>query len=331
MSDYSAIAPLLKDNSKIIITAHKSPDGDSIGSSLGLFHYLQKKGLNVHVLQPDKAAKYLEWMPGFDQITWYENEKEKGDQLLEHADLIFCLDYNSPKRVGDLMMDALVNSKAVKVMIDHHLFPDTFCDYIYSFPEVCSTSQLILDLIHHLDGWDYLDENIGTPLYAGLVTDTGSFRFPSVQVETHIMVAKLIEKGVKHSRVHELLFDTNTIDRLKLRGYALSQKLELIEPQNIAIVSLSAQELTQFNYQNGDTEGLVNMALSVEGVRAAVLFSEKDGKVKMSFRSKGDVYVNHLASDHFEGGGHQYAAGGISTLSLNDTIHKFKTLVPKYF
>lgn len=331
MSDYSAIAKVLSQDKKIVITAHKSPDGDSIGSTLGLYHYLAKKGFDVKVLHPDRAAKYLEWMPDFSSILWFEENKEQMSQLLLQADVIFCLDYNAPKRVGDEMMLPLLDSKAIKIMIDHHLYPDTFCDYIYSFPEVCSTSQLIIDLIVHLEGWEIFDEKIGTPLYAGLVTDTGSFRFPSVQPQTHVMVAELIKRGVKHSLVHELLFDTNTIDRLKLRGYALSQKLEVISPQNIAIVSLSAEELKQFNYQNGDTEGLVNMALSVEGIRAAVLFSQKDGKVKISFRSKGDVYVNTIAAEHFEGGGHQYAAGGISNLSLSETLSKFKSLVPNYF
>jgi phosphoesterase RecJ-like protein len=331
MSDYTAIANVLSKDKKIIITAHKSPDGDSIGSTLGFYHYLLKKGYDVKVLHPDRAAKYLEWMPGFKSILWFDEGKEQGANLLKEADVVFCLDYNAPKRVGDEMMVPLLESKAVKIMIDHHLYPDTFCDYIYSFPEVCSTSQLIIDLIVHLDGWDYFNEEIGTPLYAGLVTDTGSFRFPSVQPQTHLMVSELIKRGVIHSKVHELLFDTNTIDRLKLRGYALSQKLEVITPQNIAIVSLSAEELKQFNYQNGDTEGLVNMALSVEGIRAAVLFSQKDGKVKMSFRSKGDVFVNTIASENFEGGGHQYAAGGVSSLGLIETITKFKALVPKYF
>ncbi len=331
MSDYSAIKSLITAGKKVVITAHKSPDGDSIGSTLALFHFLRKQGVEVEVLHPDRAANYLNWLPGFESIHWFEEQVEIGTKLLQEAEVIFCLDYNAPNRVSKEMQVPLEAASGVKIMIDHHLNPDTFCDYIYSFPIVCSTCQLIYSMIDHLDQKELIDEDLATCIYAGLVTDSGSFRFPSVDAETHLIVADLIRRGLNHSQVHEKLFDTNTIDRLKLRGYALSQKLELIEPQMIAMVSLDSKELDQFNYQKGDTEGLVNMALSIEGVRAAALFSEKDGLVKISFRSKGDVHVNTLAADHFEGGGHKYAAGGISNKSMQETLSLFKSLIPNYF
>jgi phosphoesterase RecJ-like protein len=314
----------------IVITAHKSPDGDSIGSSMALFHLLQKWNKNVSVVHPDPAPEFLHWVPNQEVIVNFENQAEKATELLQAADLIFCLDYNEPSRVGKDMQEVLVQSNAVKVMIDHHLHPADFCDFTLSETSACSTCELLFQWLKAIQRENEIDETIGKCLYLGIMTDTGSFRFPSVSSGTHEIAAFLIEKGVKHFEIHEAVFDTNTIDRIRLKGYALSEKLVLIPGIPVAYASLSEEELNRFNYQKGDTEGLVNQILGIQGIKMAVFFAEKDEKVKISFRSKGEYVVNQLANDHFEGGGHAYASGGISFVSLDETIAKFVTNVKNY-
>ncbi len=314
----------------IVITAHKSPDGDSIGSSMALFHLLQKWNKNVSVVHPDPAPEFLHWVPNQEVIVDFENQAEKATELLQAADLIFCLDYNEPSRVGKDMQEVLVQSNAVKVMIDHHLHPADFCDFTLSETSACSTCELLFQWLKAIQRENDIDDTIGKCLYLGIMTDTGSFRFPSVSSGTHEIAAFLIEKGVKHFEIHEAVFDTNTIDRIRLKGYALSEKLVLIPGIPVAYASLSEEELHRFNYQKGDTEGLVNQILGIQGIKMAVFFAEKDGKVKISFRSKGEYVVNQLANDHFEGGGHAYASGGISFVSLDETIAKFVTNVKNY-
>ena len=329
---YNSIISEIKSASNIIITAHKSPDGDSIGSSLGLYHFIKKLGKEVVICHPDPAPDYLLFLEGVDTIKTMATENLEIESLFDTSDLIFCLDYNSTDRVGEGMQHLLEKSQAKKIMIDHHLNPHDFAFITVSETSVCSTSQLILELIEQSGNGDLLDEKIGTPLYLGILTDTGSFRFPSVQPRTHELLAKLLNAGVKHYLVHETLNDNNTFDRLRLQGYALSQKLELMEDYNVALIWLTEEELTKYNYKKGDTEGFVNIALSIKGIKAAMFFAERDGIVKISFRSKGqDNPVNVLASEHFSGGGHANASGGMSELSIEDTLLKIKKLIPEYF
>jgi phosphoesterase RecJ-like protein len=330
MSTASGIFQAITNANSIVITAHRSPDGDSIGSSMALYHLLKKWQKNVTVVHPDPAPEFLHWVPSQEVIIDFENQAEKSSELLLVADLIFCLDYNEPSRVGKDMQEVLVQSKALKVMIDHHLHPADFCDFTLSETSACSTCELLFQWLKAIQKENEIDEVIGQCLYLGIMTDTGSFRFPSVSSGTHEIAAFLIEKGVKHFEVHEAVFDTNTIDRIRLKGYALSEKLVLIPGIPVAYASLSEEELNRFNYQKGDTEGLVNQILGIQGIKMAVFFAEKDGKVKISFRSKGEYVVNQLANDHFEGGGHAYASGGISFVSLDETIAKFVTNVKNY-
>jgi phosphoesterase RecJ-like protein len=331
MEKYKAIVESIKKAKNIVITSHKSPDGDSIGSSLALCHFIEALGHKSIVCHPDEAALYLKWVPGAHGIIVFEKEKEKTIELFEQADLIFCLDYNSSDRVGADMELLLNASTAKKILIDHHMHPADFCDITISETTVCSTSQLIFELIDQSGNRHLLNEKIGVPIYLGILTDTGSFRFPSVQARTHEILAELIRAGVRHYEVHEKTFDTNTVDRLQLRGFVIADKLELIKGFPVAIMSLTENELKRFNYQKGDTDGLVNVALSIEGIQVAAFFSEKDGVVKISFRSKGDFHVNVLAMEHFSGGGHKYAAGGISFDPLDETINRFKSLIPIFF
>lgn len=330
MSTASGIFQAITNANSIVITAHRSPDGDSIGSSIALYHLLKKWQKNVMVVHPDPAPEFLHWVPNQEVIIDFENQAEKASELLLAADLIFCLDYNEPSRVGKDMQEVLVQSKAVKVMIDHHLHPADFCDFTLSETSACSTCELLFQWLKAIQKENEIDAVIGQCLYLGIMTDTGSFRFPSVSSGTHEIAAFLIEKGVKHFEIHEAVFDTNTIDRIRLKGYALSEKLVLIPGIPVAYASLSEGELNRFNYQKGDTEGLVNQILGIQGIKMAVFFAEKDGKVKISFRSKGEYVVNQLANDHFEGGGHAYASGGISFISLDETIAKFVTNVKNY-
>ena len=332
MNKYQEILAEIKNAKHIVITSHKSPDGDSIGSSLGLYHFIKKIGGNAVVCHPDPAPEFIRWVDGVEDILTYVEHPNEVTTNFEKADLIFSLDYNATDRVGPDMQKLLEASNAKKIMIDHHLYPQDYCQITVSHTEVCSTSQLVCEFILQTGNELIVDEKVGTPLYLGIVTDSGSFRFPTVQPRTHEIIAILLKSGVKHYQVHENTFDNNTLDRLRLQGFALSQKLEIDNDYKFALISLTAEDLENYPHQKGDTEGFVNIALSIKGMKIAVFLSEKDGAVKISFRSKGsDNPVNKLASDHFEGGGHANAAGGISHLSVSETIEKIKSLIPIYF
>ncbi|MCR6640473.1 MAG: bifunctional oligoribonuclease/PAP phosphatase NrnA [Sporocytophaga sp.] len=332
MNPYKEIENEILNASHILITAHKSPDGDSVGSSLGLLHFIESLGKKAVIGHPDPAPEFLQWLEGADSIMYMERDEEVLKNHFQKADLIFCLDYNGSDRVGPEMQQLIKSTSAKKIMIDHHLNPEDFVDIMISDPEVCSTAQLIYELIEQSGHADLLNEKIGTPLYLGILTDTGSFRFPSVQPRTHEILGKLLGAGVQHHLVHEQLNDNNTVARLKLQGYAMSEKLEILDSCHAAIISLTETELTRFTAQKGDTDGLANLALSIKGVRIAVCLYEKEGKIKMSFRSKGQENpVNILAEEHFDGGGHANASGGISELGMEATLKKLKTLLPVYF
>lgn len=320
----------VKDAQNIVITAHKSPDGDSIGSSLALKHFLTKMGLNVTVVHPDAAPDFLHWVPGQQEIIVFEENEKLAVKLIQSADVVFCLDYNHPGRVGEQMQGTLEKASAVKIMIDHHLDPSDFCQHIISSPKTCSTAQLIYQFIEDVELLSELDPLIGECIYLGIMTDTGSFRFPSVESKTHQIIAHLIGVGVNHSAIHEAIYDTNTIDKIRLKGYCMSEKLVCLPNSPVAYASMTAEELLRFNAQKGDTEGLVNQILSIQGIKMAVFFAEKDGKIKISFRSKGDYFVNELANAHFSGGGHAYASGGVSTDDMISTIDRFVTNVKNF-
>lgn len=331
MSIYKQIESEIQQASNIVITSHRSADGDSIGCSLGLLHFIEKLGKKATICHPDKAPDFLYWLDT-SAIVLMSDEPELVTQHLEKADLIFCLDYNATNRVGPDMQPLLEEAKGKKVMIDHHLNPEEFPLLTVSETTASSTSQLIVDLIEQSGHIDRLDEKIGTPLYLGILTDTGSFRFPSVQPRTHEVLAMLLKAGVQHHLVHEVLSDNNTESRLRLQGYAMSEKLEVLDDYKVAIIPLSKEELAKYNYKKGDTDLLANLALSIKGMKAAIMFTERDGIMKISFRSKGEENaVNVLARENFNGGGHANAAGGMSELGVQETLDKIKNLIPKFF
>ena len=331
MNIYKQIEAEIKAASNIVITAHKSADGDSIGSSLGLLHFIEKLGKKAVICHPDKAPDFLYWLDT-SAILLMEESPEDVEAEINKADLIFCLDYNAINRVGPEMQVLLEAAKGKKIMIDHHLNPEEFPAITVSETTASSTSQLIVDLIEESGHLELLDEKIGTPLYLGVLTDTGSFRFNSVKPRTHEVLAKLLAAGVEHHLIHEKLSDNNTETRLRLQGYAMSEKLEILYDYNVAIISLSKEELAKYQYKKGDTDSLANLVLSIKGMRAAIVFTERDGIMKISFRSKGaENPVNVLAKEHFNGGGHANASGGMSDLTVDETLEKLKGLIPQYF
>lgn len=331
MNIYKEIEAEIQAAAHIVITAHKSADGDSIGSSLGLLHFIEKLGKKAIVCHPDKAPDFLYWLDTTSFILMEENPEEVTAQM-KKADLIFCLDYNASNRVGPDMQALLEETTCKKIMIDHHLDPEDFPTLTVSETTASSTAQLIVDLIEQSGHLALLDEKIGTPLYLGILTDTGSFKFNSVKPHTHEVLAKLLAAGVEHHLIHEKLTDTNTESRLRLQGYAMSEKLEILYDHNVAIISLSKEELAKYKYKKGDTDGLANLVLSIKGMKVAIVFTERDGIMKISFRSKGaENPVNVLAKEHFNGGGHANASGGMSDLTVGETIEKLKELIPQYF
>ncbi|NQX96476.1 MAG: bifunctional oligoribonuclease/PAP phosphatase NrnA [Flavobacteriales bacterium] len=321
----------IKAAQNIIITSHKSADGDSVGSSLGLLNFIEKLGKTATVCHPDAAPKFLHWLDTSAFLLMTDQPTEITEAFAK-ADLIFCLDYNATNRIGPDMQALLEAVTCKTIMIDHHLNPEDFATLTVSEPSASSTSELIVELIEQSGNIDLLDEKIGTPLYLGILTDTGSFRFSSTAPRTHEILAKLLTGGVVNNLIHEKLSDNNTASRLRLQGYAMCEKLEIMEDYMVSIISLSKEELAKYNYQKGDTDSLANQALSIQGMKAAIVFTERDGIMKISFRSKGEENpVNLLAGEHFDGGGHANASGGMSELSVIETLAKIKSLVPQYF
>jgi phosphoesterase RecJ-like protein len=330
-SETTAIVKKLLDApKKIVVVGHKNPDGDAIGSCLGLYFFLKKLGHQTNVIMPNDFPDFLKWMPGCETIIIYEKEIEKSNLLISEAEIIFTLDFNSLNRIGDLQQP-LENSSADFVMIDHHQQPDPYALVTYSDVSMSSTSEMVYNFIEVLDGLPLLDAQIATNLYTGIMTDTGSFRYSSTSPATHRTIAHLIESGANNAKIHQNIYDTNSPDRMRLLGVAL-QNLTLIPEFKTAFITLSQKELDDNNFKKGDTEGFVNYALSVEGIVFALIFIEnkQEGIVKISLRSNGNFSVNEFARTHYNGGGHTNAAGGRSSLSLNDTVIELISILPAY-
>lgn len=320
----NALRLQIEQNQKVLITTHKSPDGDAIGSVVSWYFFLKNLGKEAHVIIPDRPADFLRpFLKGVE----YSIFDQGMDLDVSSFDALYCLDYNGSNRVGKDMEPFVLDFPASKVMIDHHPHPQDFCQITVSRPEVCSTAQLIFECIEEMGLLSMIDVCVGKGIYLGMLTDTGSFRFPSVQAKTHEVLAHLLKIGVNHVEIHEAIYDVNTVSRLQLRGYAIAEKLELFPGLPIGMISLTLEELHRFHYQKGDTEGLVNVILSIEGISVAAFFVEHEDGIKISFRSKGEYFVNEFSAKHFMGGGHQYAAGGFSNDSLNVTIDRFRSLL----
>ncbi|WP_405291116.1 bifunctional oligoribonuclease/PAP phosphatase NrnA [Algibacter sp. Ld11] len=328
--DITNIKQLLSSPKKIVIVPHKNPDGDAIGSTLALYHYLLKGNHKATVIVPNDYPTFLKWIPGNESISVYDYQTKTCNNLIESADIIFTLDFNAFHRTGNMEMP-LSESKALKVMIDHHQAPDNYATYMYSDVNMSSTCEMVYNFIDMLGDENLIDADIATCIYVGIMTDTGSFRFRSTTNKTHQIIAKLIEKGADNTAIHNNIYDTNSFERLQLLGCALSN-LKIVPESRTAYITLSQEELNRFNYKKGDTEGVVNYALSLDGVILAAIFIEdkQEGIIKISLRSKGSFSVNEMSRAHFHGGGHTNAAGGKSDLSLAETIEKFTSILPSY-
>lgn len=314
----------------IIIIPHKGPDGDAMGASLALWHFLKNKGHYPLVISPNNYPDFLKWMPGSEEVILYENQQEKCDQLILDADLVFTLDFNELARTGE-MQEILKKSQAVFIMIDHHQEPTDYANHTYSDASMSSTCEMVYHFLEKLRAAKHISPEIATCLYTGIMTDTGSFRFSSTSSLTHKVLADLIEKGAENWKIHNNVFDTYSQNRLQLLGTALSN-LKVLPEYKTAYISLSQEELDRHNFKKGDTEGFVNYGLSLEGIIFAVIFIEnsQEKTIKISFRSKGNFSVNAFARKYFEGGGHINAAGGRSNLSLEETIERFEAIIPYY-
>ncbi len=322
----SALKEQLSYSRKIVILPHKNPDGDALGSALALFHYLKMKDHDVVVISPNDYPNFLKWLPGEETLLKYSIQAQICNEKLEQADLIFTLDFNALSRVEE-MEGAVKNVAAEMIMIDHHEQPENYASLQYSDPQMSSTSEMVYHVINTLES-NALNKSIATCLYTGIMTDTGSFRFPSTTPTTHRVIAHLIELGAQSSSIHEKVYDASSISRIKLLGVTLSN-LKIIEGLPVAYMTLSRAELQACNYKKGDTEGFVNYGLSLDGIEFSCIMIENEDqdKIKMSFRSQGDFSVNTFARTYFEGGGHINAAGGMSLDSLEKTVKRFEDAV----
>lgn len=329
--DISAIKGLLGTPKRIVIIPHRNPDGDAIGSTLGLMLYLKQYNHEVTVIAPNDYPDFLKWLPGEDLVLKFDSQRETSEQLITNADILFTLDFNALHRTGNDMAKVLEASQSLKIMIDHHQAPDDYAKYMYSDVSMSSTCEMVYNFIEMLDDVNKMTSEIATCIYVGIMTDTGSFRFRSTTNRTHEIIADLIKKGADNTDIHNQVYDRNSYSRLQLLGRAL-QNLKVIPELNTAIITLSQTELNEFNFKKGDTEGIVNYALSIHNTILAAIFIEniQEGIIKISFRSKGNFSVNEFSRNHFNGGGHTNAAGGRSETTLEATVEKFITILPKY-
>ena len=323
--DYIVQSRRFIDNAnKILLTGHISPDGDSLGATLGLYHLLKQLGKDVIVMVPNRYPAFFSWMPSIDKVFVMEENKTEAVKVIKEADLIFCIDYNTLDRVNG-MKPLIEQSKAKKIMIDHHLDPNIDCDVVISHPEVSSASELAFRFMCRMGFYQEVSLESAECIYTGMMTDTGGFTYNSNNPEIYIIIKALLEKGVDKDAIYNKVFHTYSEDRLRLMGYCLN-KMEIIPECNAAIIVLTQEELHRFNYKVGDTEGIVNIPLQIENVNKSVLVREDKTQIKLSFRSQGDVAVNTMA-EKFGGGGHKNAAGGESTQSMAETLDKLRRIL----
>lgn len=321
---------LLKKSNNIVIVTHYNPDGDAMGSSLALYNYLIKTKKNVTVITPNEYPEFLHWLSGNKKVVQYSKQSKKATSLIQKSDLIFTLDFNNYSRLEGLG-EVLKLATAKKILIDHHQQPDDYATLYYHDVAACSTCELVYEFICGLGGKKLIDKTIAACLYTGIMTDTGSFRFDSVTPQTHLILSHLLATGLKPSDIHTSIYDTYSESRVKLLGYCLTEKMVVISEFQTAYISLSEKELQKFDHQKGDTEGIVNYPFSIKGIKFCAFFSEGEGKIKISFRSKGSFDVNQFARNHFNGGGHINAAGGRGNVyDLQKTVKEFVDLLPTY-
>ena len=327
--DLSELSKFIANSGKVTITTHVSPDGDAIGSSLAMQLFIKKLGIDSKVITPDSYPDFYHWLPEQEFVLQYEKDKSECDAWVNTSDLIICLDFNSADRLS-VLRETIENSNAPKVLIDHHQNPVQWTEVLLSDSSASSTAELVYRVIDGLGHADLIDKEIGTCLYTGIVTDTGSFKFPQTSWETMLIASKLMKLGVDTPRIQNLIYDNSSEHRLRLLGFSLTERLEINQEYHTAIIGLDADDLEKHFFQTGDTEGIVNYPLSISSVKMSVLITEKKDQVRMSFRSKGNVPVHDIASMYFSGGGHKNAAGGISERSVKETVDYLKSILPEF-
>jgi phosphoesterase RecJ-like protein len=330
MLDLVSLSNLLTQPQHIVITTHHKPDGDAMGSSLGLYNYLIQQGHHAKVIAPTDYPDFLNWMPGNEEVIIYTENKDVSANLIANASLIFCLDFNNLSRIND-MGELVRASKAQKVMIDHHLEPEDFDDYRHWDIKACATAQLVYDFIANLlKHKELINADVASCLYTGIMTDSASFRLPNTTSGVHRVVADLIDAGAVNWRIHELVYNSASENRLRFLGHCLTNCLEILPEYNTAIIAVNKQDIEKYDVNTGDTEGIVNYALAIASIRLAAFIVERDDKVKLSLRSKGEFPANEICKKYFSGGGHRNAAGGQSDDSLQQVVEQFKLILPEY-
>ncbi len=322
MKPIEEIKPLLENPKKVVITMHQKPDADAMGSSLAMYHYLIQKGHEVTVISPTNFPDFLKWMPAAELVIDFESSNDKAMAALEGIQLLFCLDFNALYRTKN-MAPFLEKLECTKILIDHHLEPQPSFDYGVSDTSASSTAQLVYETIYKLGEEKYINLDIAACIYAGTVTDTGSFRFSSTSARVHRMVADLMDRGLKHEIIHQNIYDNFLENRLRFLGHSLLNRMEVFYEYNTAMLAIPYSDLKRFDLMTGDTEGLVNFLLSIQGIKLAALIIDRNVEVKLSFRSKGDFDVNTFARKYFDGGGHFNASGGRSVDPLDKTVERF--------
>jgi phosphoesterase RecJ-like protein len=330
LKEFEEISKLLSTPTRIVVTSHYNPDGDAVGSALATYHILKRAGHQVEVILPNTFPDFLKWIPGSEDVIIYGQEKEKAEQAFQAAPIIFCLDYNAPNRV-DSMGKILVSAQGIKVLIDHHPSPDTQAfQYLYSDVSASSTAELVFKFAEATGLKKFINVDAAKGLYAGIITDTGSFSFSCNSPSVYRIMAELVELGIDAEQLHRLIYDNFSESRIRLLGSALSEKLLVLPEFHTAFISFSKDDLERFNYKAGDTEGIVNYPLSIREINLSIMMTERQDLIRLSFRSKGDFPANKIASDYFEGGGHKNAAGGNSYLTMEETIQKVKEILPLF-
>jgi phosphoesterase RecJ-like protein len=330
LKGFEELKRFLEKPKNIVIVGHRNPDGDAMGSTLALKHYLGKKGHDCSVVVPNDYPDFLHWLPGSETTFRFDWQNSQSQRAINNSDIIFLLDFNALHRVGSDLQKTLEKYPNDFAMIDHHQQPDDV-KYMYSDVTICSTCQMVYQFIEMNNDLDLIDVDVATCLYTGIMTDTGSFRFRSTTSDTHRIIADLIDKGAENDRIHNNVYDANSYNRLLLLGQALSN-LQILPSYKTAFITLTDEEKNRFDFQKGDTEGVVNYALSLKGIIFAAIFIEdkEQNIIKISFRSKGNFSVNQFSRNHFSGGGHDNAAGGKSDESMEKTITNFTRLLSEY-
>ena len=328
MENIKELKALLAYPKDIVITTHRNPDGDAIGSSLAVYHFLNKLGHAVRIVSPSEYPDVFGWMKDIEKIIIYDTDPEDAQDVIQRADMIFCLDFNALDRI-DKVGELIEKAKGVKVMVDHHLYPEPFPEFMLSDTTASSTCELVFDLITGLGWKEHMDHIIGECLFTGILTDTGSFKY-STSAKLYRIVAELIEFGVDDYRLQDLIFNSMQEKHLRLLGHCLNNRMEILEEYQTGIITLTKEDYADFDIQRGDTEGIVNFLLKVKKVKVAAFITEQPTIVKISLRSKGDFSVQEIARRHFKGGGHKNASGGYSFQSLSANVRRFKGVLPEY-